>query len=252
MIRRGWFGTVLTVSLCLSVLVPLRAGWAISIEDARALVTALFVRGTGFIVNENTVVTAAHVVQGCRKVGVRFDLVSSPQNPDALRSKVVWAEQMVLSDTMDLAVLSLVSPIPGEAAVAAMDADALPPDGELVYFLGRNKLDATDAAVPTIGNGIVSLGLSSEPGYRLAIVGYGEPGFSGSPVLNSNGRVSGVVVSIGVQGGQRRVEAVTSLAIRRLLDARHVDYQRDNKPLRDVPPQQETAKRISVGILCPQ
>lgn len=207
---------------------------------------AIKTAGTGVVVDAaGTILTARHVVEVCRRVAVLKNRSLHP------------APVAVLSDTMDLALLPISLP---NAMPAGITADPVLHDGELLYFMGDNDLRAAKPGRPAIGNGFVAdHQAEASQGYLFSISGNGVPGDSGSPVLNSDGHLTGLV--LGRQASQMKwgstlpaflydIRAVTPIAIRAFLGANGILYRLGSLSSRPTSPQQEIARAVSVGIIC--
>jgi S1-C subfamily serine protease len=207
--------------------------------------TSILSNGTGFFVNASgTVVTARHVVQNCKKI-----LVMKDRNLYPVR-------RAVISHNMDI---SLLFPVALTAQPAVIEADNTLHDGEPVYFLGDNALRASKSARPALFDAVVALNQTRESTeYLFQISGSAVPGYSGSPVLNAQGHVIGIILGTQkfaektrsglVLGGSSSVESVTPVAIKKLLDANKVSYQTTASS--GAQPNQLVAQKISVGVIC--
>lgn len=206
---------------------------------------AIMSNGTGFFVNSSgTVVTARHVVETCRQILVMKDRTLYP------------VQVMVLSRTMDLALLKTAIGV-AEPAVFAVDKTLH--DGEPVFFLGDNDLRTTRGGRPITSNGFIAddqAGASTAPLFSLT--GNGVPGYSGSPVLDSNGHVIGMIVAKQALAPKKGsisdfisdVRSATPMAIKTFLDSEGVAYKESNMSAQNATMQQVVANRISAGVIC--
>ena len=138
--------------------------------------------GTGFFVNPRDIVTAAHVVEGCRELTLA----------DGSRAFLVG-----LDKTLDVAVLSARHP---SANWIALDGETPPRLGAEVFALGfpySGIMDAYfDQGLSVTGGNIGSLPRNfGVPEARIMITSPVQPGNSGGPLMTEDGLVVGVVVS---------------------------------------------------------
>jgi S1-C subfamily serine protease len=133
--------------------------------------------GTGFLVDEGQVVTAAHVVTGSGGVRLRTD-----------DGRVVDARVERIDHRADLAVL-----VPSEAitddplVLRASPAEV----GEAVLAIGYSL----DTTTPSVSRGIVSALRVLDTTDLVQTDAAINPGMSGGPLLSDSGEVLGVVVS---------------------------------------------------------
>ena len=158
------------------------------------------VSGTGFATHDDAlIVTARHLLED--EGGTLAPARIAVQFSD---SRQVWpAEVVEVSTTVDLALLRA-GPIEGGVPrVRGLASSGPTQSGVPVAILGF----PLGGSVQPPGSGqerppalpLLSAGVVSEIGNRtFEVQGYGEPGASGSPVLDGDGRVVGVV-----QGGTR-------------------------------------------------
>lgn len=196
-------------------------------EANRAAVAVVYVElepgrvstGTAFAVRpDGTLVTNRHVVRGedgtsaPLRIGVQF--TDSPQ---------VWPGRVVRVAPDDDVALLRVDRIVGDVPTVAgfnREADTLAvgsPVAVLGFPLGGEGPDRTSGrAVP---RALMSAGVlqARSPG-RLEVVGYGEQGASGSPVLDADGRVVGVLFGGRDDDGTRILLAVPAAAVVRFLE----------------------------------
>jgi serine protease Do len=142
--------------------------------------------GTGFYINRDYLVTAAHVVEGC----VRMEL------SDATALEVVRSEP-----DLDLAVLK----VPGDPAVLFEPGESdvwleLSPQldaklGETVTALGFPYLGRFGQGLTVTGGNVSALPGGTFGQSQIMISAPVQPGNSGGPLLNADGEVIGVVVA---------------------------------------------------------
>jgi S1-C subfamily serine protease len=141
------------------------------------------VEGSGFISAADDVVTNAHVVAG----------VANPKvidsNGEVHNTKVVWFDPNV-----DLAVLR-VENLPGKPLTIDSAEQTANTPGVVLGFPGGGGFNAQPAAViehfTALGRNIYGEGSTSRDVYSLKA--HIIPGNSGGPLLNSNGKVLGIV-----------------------------------------------------------
>jgi serine protease Do len=142
--------------------------------------------GTGFYINRENLVTAAHVVEGCRRMEL------ADHTPlEVLRSE----------PDLDLAVLK----VPGDPAVLFEPGESdvwleLSPElnaklGETVTALGFPYLGRFGQGLTVTGGNVSALPSSGFGEAQLMISAPVQPGNSGGPLLNADGEVIGVVVA---------------------------------------------------------
>ncbi|TET79996.1 serine protease [candidate division TA06 bacterium] len=132
--------------------------------------------GSGFFVDEyGAVFTASHVVENAKRTGVQ-----------ALTEEI-YRINGVLAQDIGRDVILLSTPVPPYALYPLPLASSLPEPGEDVVFVqwpGRTRTGVFEAA-PKI----------PERERLMVITGHTEPGWSGSPVMNTKGEVVGIVIS---------------------------------------------------------
>jgi serine protease Do len=142
--------------------------------------------GTGFYINRDNIVTAAHVVEGCRRMeltdGTALDVIRS--EPD-----------------LDLAVLK----VPGDPAVLFEPGESdvwleISPElnarlGETVTALGFPYLGRFGQGLTVTGGNVSALPGGRFGDSQIMISAPVQPGNSGGPLLNGDGEVIGVVVA---------------------------------------------------------
>lgn len=142
--------------------------------------TGLIGTGTGFYVNNTDIVTAAHVVDGCREMRL--------EDGSAL---VSVAQDMVL----DLAVLASSRRSPHWLPLGPAEGPRL---GEPVFALGFPYSDLPEMAnqgLSVTGGNVSALPRVADPASRIMLSAPVQPGNSGGPLLSDDGAVMGVVVA---------------------------------------------------------
>jgi serine protease Do len=133
--------------------------------------------GTGFFVGPRTLVTAAHVVSGCRQVaradGALLDLIAT--DPD-----------------LDLAVLGAAEPAPAWLGLSDAPATRL---GQRIQALGYPYFRLTGTGLNATGGNISALAGIDDDRRFVALSAPVQPGNSGGPLIGAGGAVLGVVVA---------------------------------------------------------
>lgn len=134
--------------------------------------------GTGFYIAPTTLVTAAHVIEGCSAVGMA----------DGTALEILAADP-----SLDVAVL-------GGAADAGnawlkLSALEVPKLGEAVTVLGYPYSTSLDQGLTVTSGNVSALRGVDGSSNRVMITAPVQPGNSGGPLLNKKGAVIGVVVS---------------------------------------------------------
>jgi S1-C subfamily serine protease len=163
--------------------------------------------GTGFFVAPDLVVTNAHVVGAGRAATVRFGGASA------------GATVLLKDQTNDLALVRVdggqtaASPTPATSCLQLGDAD-LVKGGDRVFVIGYPLSDLLGTA-SSITEGLVTRVAGAQDGPRvLQISAPVQPGSSGSPVFDAQGRVIGVVTSILVSSGSRALPQNVNFAVK--------------------------------------
>jgi len=133
--------------------------------------------GTGFFVNNTDIVTAAHVIEGCRTLTLQDGTPLSPLHKDVV---------------LDLAVLTS----PGRSdhwLLLSTEVDARL--GEQVVAVGYPYLGTLSQGLTVTGGNVSALQDINGGQDRIMISAPVQPGNSGGPLLNAGGAVIGVVVS---------------------------------------------------------
>jgi S1-C subfamily serine protease len=195
-------GTVRSATLALIVLLSLIGPTSVSVPAAysqtveavataaKSSVAVILVQkadglhsGTGFMAADRRVVTTFHLVEGARRIQLKFPGV---QSVDATVAKKDQAN--------DVAVLSIpplpVKPLPLGIIAAAHE-------GETIVVIGYPRVKALGAETSSVTEGILS---AVRPGL-LYIQAPVSPDNIGAPVLNLQGEVLGIVRS--TLGGQQ-------------------------------------------------
>jgi hypothetical protein len=151
----------------------------------------LIARGTGFFISEDTVVTNKHVVEGAKRVTVRF-----------LSGLELTCKSVTRNPNVDLAILEVI--VANRSIPALRRATKAPRVGERVIAVG-NPLGLSG----TVTDGIVSSLRSSQNNKYIQITAPISPGSSGSPVVNMSGEVVGVA-TLTLEGGQNLNFAIST------------------------------------------
>lgn len=161
--------------------------------------------GSGFLIDSDTVVTAAHVVDEAAAVEVQ----STEHAQEASVERI--------DTTADLAVLQLDQPLTtatldfaGHDAATGDDVATVGyPDGNELQSLTEGAVDATDITAPVEGDARQHL---------AATTAEASPGNSGGPLVDADGAVVGVVVAREEHGRERSFAVQTSAAAPRIND----------------------------------
>ena len=134
--------------------------------------------GTGFYIAPTTLVTAAHVIEGCTAVGMA----------DGTALEIIAADP-----SLDVAVLGGAS----DAGDAWLKLSALevPKLGEAVTVLGYPYSTSLGQGLTVTSGNVSALRGADGSSNRVMITAPVQPGNSGGPLLNKKGAVIGVVVS---------------------------------------------------------
>jgi S1-C subfamily serine protease len=178
--------------------------WRAALDDSRGAVLKVVndtcngvASGSGFVYGPHTLITNRHVVAGARSLSVLT------QSGNALSVTVADA-----STVEDLAVVHTTEMLP--SALPLAPADAVP--GDLVRALGfplGGPFTATEGRVIDYVSG-------SMYGHASRILRSStdiQPGNSGGPLIDTNGRVSGVVFAVDSRNGEALVLPVTRLRV---------------------------------------
>lgn len=133
--------------------------------------------GTGFYVGPRTLVTAAHVVAGCRRVA----------RADGAPLVLIAAD----SD-LDLAVLHAAEPAPAWLGLSGTAETRL---GQRIQALGYPYYRLTGTTLNVTGGNISALAGIDDDRRFVALSAPVQPGNSGGPLIGAGGAVLGVVVA---------------------------------------------------------
>jgi S1-C subfamily serine protease len=190
-------------------------------QDAVALIFVEFgpgqvFTGTGFSISRNgVVITNRHVVAGAggnrrpTRIGVRF----------ADSDQTYRAQLLAVSREADVAAIK-VNIVGATPTIGTLDPSVAVRPGDPVAIIGfplgtelpMSQVGGRDVARTTLTAGTVSKVLED----RIQLDGYGAEGSSGSPILNRDGRVIGVLFGGQAGTGGRIVFAVPAGAAARL------------------------------------
>lgn len=181
-----------------------------ALESVFTVTTASGSQGAAFAIDEVTLITAAHVVEGDDVV--RLEGTQTP--PLRLRAAVRYRDE-----ANDVAVLELADPLP--AGSTTLEWSLRPASDGLAVFAVGSPIDGV-----VLSRGEV-VGRDDD-GWLVASTPV-DPGNSGGPLLDEDGAVLGVVVAQQQLGGEAlAVPAETAQeALRRALDAPPVDVAAD-------------------------
>lgn len=204
--------------------------------------------GSGFVVSvDGYIVTNAHVVKGCTSVSVLNGLKG--RSP---------ARVIEISAYNDLAILKIDG---AQMTTVVFRSGNLPKLGESIVVFGFPLNGVlSDQGNLTVGNITALSGLRSDPNV-FQISAPVQPGNSGGPVLDSRGRLIGVVVSkldaLVVAGltddiPQNVNFAIKSTVLENFLQSRSVQYQvgKQEDPELPITELAESAKRASLFVEC--
>ena len=224
--RALWWG-------CLFLLIPF-AGFATAAHSSLFRSSA-----TGVLINEaGDVLTVDHALQGCEQ-----PLVEKA-------GRVYRAERGAVNRVADLAVLHTgIRPL-----LTARWAGATPSAGTPVYAQSYQYLaTASPEAMRLFYNAIVE-GPSHKP-HQLRLTSPVTRGASGSPVLDSQGQVVGLIqaqqhLALG-NAPRRQIVAIDSPAVQQFLAKHAVAFELATRPqLEPLQPKAPRALTLSVGMLC--
>ncbi len=145
--------------------------------DKPKVTGTIMASGTGFYIGPTTLVTAAHVVDGCRAVamidGTPLEIINS-------------------DSSLDLAVLSGATDAGYWLKLSALEVPKL---GEQVTALGYPYYTSLEQGLTVTSGNVSALRGADGSSNRVMITAPVQPGNSGGPLLNKKGAVIGVVVS---------------------------------------------------------
>lgn len=153
--------------------------------------------GTGVVLTKNgIIVTAYHVVKGCRKIDVRRCRLSE-KTWNVIRYGHYTADVIYKNPKADIAVLKLRNP-PKTLSVASLGFSDELTVGTPVFRVGRDE-DALSS-----GHIIGSDKIDGIPEFKISIEG--DSGASGGPVFNERCKVVGIALRV---NGARTTPPVT-------------------------------------------
>lgn len=226
----------------------------------------LDVHASGFFLNDKgDVLTARHVVSGCRTVYVVKD------------SRVVQAQVAALSPTLDIAVLgttlkpylsatfSQTEPVPGASIGVFTEAYSV-----LQRLPNRATLLSNAMTIPASGAGTSNVGHGGNEENSLQLISGAQPGASGSAVVGNSGLLLGVVVervaaspgasgrvlsraatAAGAPTGATQVHTISAAQVKQFLRNSGIPFSESDAP--QIGPMQSPAARAStlaVGVIC--
>jgi S1-C subfamily serine protease len=153
--------------------------------------------GTGFAVDEHTLVTARHVVEGSRFLEI-----------STYDGRTFEATATGTTTVADLAVVHVEESLTPVATLAATDpivSDAV----TIVGYPGGGRLTTTGAIIIT--NEVDDV--DPELGVAFGVTASLEPGMSGAPVVNANGEVIGVIYGTSATQAQSVMIPVSVLQV---------------------------------------
>lgn len=133
--------------------------------------------GTGFYIAPTTLVTAAHVIEGCSAVGMA----------DGTALEILAADS-----SLDVAVLGGATDTGAWLKLSALEVPKL---GETVTTLGYPYSTSLEQGLTVTSGNVSALRGVDGSSNRVMITAPVQPGNSGGPLLNKKGAVIGVVVS---------------------------------------------------------
>lgn len=192
--------------------------------------------GTGFAVTRDRLVTNRHVVNNCRSVRVLHGDSSHP------------AQVLAQDASRDLALLR----IPGDGLVPLVLAHRPRDLGEPITILGYPLAEVLGPSV-RVSTGIVSAlaGLRNDR-RMLQITAPVQPGNSGSPVLDEQGHLVGVVVTrLDARLNTQNVSFALQLPVlREFLQAHKVAFETAPAPRRLVSlPVADVVRKVAGGVV---
>lgn len=193
-LRRGWAGWLVAAVLVAGQAV---AGEAPAPADRHAVVVNDGLVGSAFLIEEGVAVTNRHVVRGLG-IGGEVELLASGEGGARVLGRLV-----ALSPRMDLALLR----VPAGFVPPVEIAEAPTVAGMAVTATGIDAGEGGSGARRTLA------GVVLEPSEDLPAFGPGlvvwlpgaRPGFSGGPLLDTGGRLVGMVTALRPVGGRSPV-----------------------------------------------
>jgi S1-C subfamily serine protease len=137
--------------------------------------------GTGFSVNEHNIVTAYHLVKNAKKIEVSFD-----------GEKWISASLVKSSESLDIAILKVSKELPHFLPLTSKDKPAA---GDKVFTFGYPVVELLGNEIKYSEGAISSMsGIKNDQSLIQTTVPI-QPGNSGSPLLNEQGEVIGMLTS---------------------------------------------------------
>ena len=137
--------------------------------------------GTGFAVSQNTVVTALHVVKDAKKIELCFD--NRTQIPATILQQ---------SESLDIAILQPATPLTDYLPLASEKSCDV---GDKVFTFGYPVIQILGEEIKYTEGAINSMsGIGDEKTLIQTSIPI-QPGNSGSPLINANGEVVGMLTS---------------------------------------------------------
>lgn len=131
--------------------------------------------GSGFIIDDETIVTNVHVIEGCHSA---FVFLNGQEKKYSVNGYVA------IDKANDLIILKVTGLF---GSKLSLGSETLPEIGDKIYAIGNPK-----GFNGTFSEGIVSGVRDIQTNKVLQITAPISPGSSGGPVLNSNGQVVGI------------------------------------------------------------
>ncbi|MER9586746.1 trypsin-like peptidase domain-containing protein [Mesorhizobium sp. M0276] len=219
------------------------------VSDKQAPKSDVVSTGSGFVVDhKGHVVTNAHVAKGCSSIGII----------DQQGNKIA-AKTIKVSEFSDLALLQSDS-LKDTASVSFRVGDPIKLGESVVVFGFPLTGTLSDHGNLTVGNLAALSGLRDDPG-MLQISAPVQPGNSGGPVLDSHGRLMGVVVAklnaIAVANVTDDIPqnvnfAIKSSVLENFLQASDIEYETDGQATKELPITDlaSLAQHVTVRIEC--
>lgn len=139
--------------------------------------SATDITGTGFFVTDRVLVTADHVVGDCARVALADGTELSPLGTD---------------HTLDVAAFAAPAPAPAWFAISSAPHARL---GQRVHAAGFPYYSIVGTALHLTGGNVSALSGVNDDGRFFSFTAPVQPGNSGGPLIDAEGRVMGLVVS---------------------------------------------------------